>query len=196
MARFFNTSGPCDPADHYMLPPEERLSEARRLIDMKRYFVVHAPRQTGKTTTIAALAASLNEEGRYAALLASCEKAQAVGEDIDRGVDTVLRDIEQRATMLPEALRPPAVETVGHIDGPSRLEIYLIRWAERSPRPLVLFLDEIDSMKGNALISVLRQIRSGYPGRPARFPHAMALIGMRDVRDYKAGNGIEFGTAS
>lgn len=26
---------------------------------MKRYFVVHAPRQTGKTTTIAALMASL-----------------------------------------------------------------------------------------------------------------------------------------
>jgi len=82
MPRFFNTSGPCEPEDHYMLPPEERLSEARRFIDMKRYFVVHAPRQTGKTTTIAALTAKLNEEGRYAALLATCEEAQAVGEDI------------------------------------------------------------------------------------------------------------------
>ncbi len=196
MARFFNTSGPCAPADHYMLPPEERLSEARRLIDMKRYFVLHAPRQTGKTTTIAALTASLNAAGRYAALLASCEEAQAVGEDINRAVDTVLRDIERKAAVLPEALRPPPVESVGHIDGPSRLGIYLGRWAEQSPKPIVLFLDEIDSMKGNALVSVLRQIRASYPDRPARFPHAMALIGMRDVRDYKAGNEVEFGTAS
>ncbi len=179
-----------------MLPAEERLSAARGLIDMKRYFVLHAPRQTGKTTTIAALTASLNQEGRYTALLASCEEAQAVGEDINRAVDTVLRDIERKAAVLPEALRPPPVETVGHIDGPSRLGIYLGRWAEQSPQPLVVFLDEIDSMKGNALISVLRQIRSGYPGRPSRFPHAMALIGMRDVRDYKAGDGVDFGTAS
>ena len=28
-------------------------------------------------------------------------------------------------------------------------------------------------------------MRSGYRGRPANFPHAMALIGLRDVRDYK-----------
>ncbi|MCP4589122.1 MAG: AAA family ATPase, partial [bacterium] len=197
MARFFNTSGPCEPAKHYMLPAAERLSQARRLIDMERYFVLHAPRQTGKTTTIAALAACLNAEGRYTALLASCEEAQAVGEDINRAVDTVLRNIEKKAAMmLSEPLRPPAVETVGHIDGPSRLGIFLSRWAELSPRPIVLFLDEIDSMKGTSLISVLRQIRAGYPDRPARFPHAMALIGMRDVRDYSAGNGIEFGTAS
>ncbi len=196
MPRFFNTSGPCEPAKHYMLPAEERLTEARTLIDMERYFVLHAPRQTGKTTTIAALTASLNEEGRYAALMASCEEAQAVGEDINRAVDAVLRDIEKKAAELPEELRPSPVETVGHIDGPSRLGVYLTRWAERSPRPLVLFLDEIDSVKGNALISVLRQIRASYPSRPTRFPHAMALIGMRDVRDYKSSDGIEFGTAS
>ncbi len=207
MARFFNTSGPCEPADHYMLPPAERLSEARQLIDMKRYFVVHAPRQTGKTTTVAALAASLNAEARYAALMASCEEAQAVGEDINRAVDAILRDIEKKAARLSQELRPSPVESVAHIDGPSRLGVYLTRWAERSPKPIVLFLDEIDSVKGNALVSVLRQIRASYPSRPTGFPHAMALIGMRDVRDYKSGDGIDrppgeieggdhFGTAS
>ncbi len=91
MARVFNTSGPCCPAKHYMLPAEERLSEARRLIDLERYFVLHAPRQTGKTTTVAALAESLSTEGRYTALLASCEEAQAVGEDINRGIAALLK---------------------------------------------------------------------------------------------------------
>src|SRR4029077_20547062 len=33
MPRFFNTAGPCDPADHYMLPPERRLPGVRDLID-------------------------------------------------------------------------------------------------------------------------------------------------------------------
>jgi len=35
-----------------MLPPEPRLPGALDLIDEGLYFVVHAPRQTGKTTTL------------------------------------------------------------------------------------------------------------------------------------------------
>jgi hypothetical protein len=29
MNRFFNTTGPCNPEDHYMLPPEQRLVRAQ-----------------------------------------------------------------------------------------------------------------------------------------------------------------------
>ncbi len=147
MARVFNTSGPCVPEEHYMLPAEERLSGARRLIGLKRYFVLHAPRQTGKTTTVAAMAQSLNGEG-YTALMASCEEAQAAGEDINRAIATILIQIQKKAASLPEAQRPGPVESVAEVDGLSRLGFYLTLWAERSPRPVVLFLDEIDSMRG------------------------------------------------
>ncbi len=196
MARVFNTAGPCFAEEHYMLPAEERLSEARRLIELKRYFVLHAPRQTGKTTTVAALAESLNSEGRYAAVLASCEEAQAAGEDINRAIATVLGQIQKKAAGLPEELRPPPVESVAKVDGLSRLGCYLTLWAERSQRPVVLFLDEIDSMMGNPLISVLRQLRAGYPDRPGRFPQSVVLVGMRDVRDYKLARGEVLHTAS
>jgi hypothetical protein len=59
--RYFNTAGPCDPERHYMLPAEERLPEARPLVEAWKYFVVHAPRQTGKTTTVSMLLARLRE---------------------------------------------------------------------------------------------------------------------------------------
>lgn len=85
MPKFFNTAGPCDPAKHYMLPPERRLPGLRRLIDRELYFVVHAPRQSGKTTLFRTLAPALTESGRYAALLASCEVGQAAGGDVERG---------------------------------------------------------------------------------------------------------------
>jgi len=196
MARVFNTSGPCDPEEHYMLPAEERLSDARELIDLKRYFVLHAPRQTGKTTTVAALVKSLNAEGRYTALLVSCEETQATGEDINRGIGAILKQIEDEAAALAEPLRPQPVRIVADVDGVSRLRVYLMRWAERSPRPLVLFLDEIDSMMGKTLISVLRQLRAGYRHRPARFPQTVALVGMRDVRDYKIARDEVLHTAS
>ncbi len=49
--RFFNTSGPVVAADHYCIPPLQRvnLGQVLALIGEKRYFVLHAPRQTGKT---------------------------------------------------------------------------------------------------------------------------------------------------
>ena len=58
-------------------------------------------------------------------------------------------------------------------------------WAQQCPRPIVLFIDEIDALQDEALIAVLRQLRDGYPRRPKAFPQSLALIGLQDVRDYK-----------
>lgn len=185
MARFFNTAGPCNPADHYMLPAEKRLPGVRRLIDQKQYFVVHAARQSGKTTVFQSLAESLAAEGRYAVLLTTCEAAQAVREDLDRGMAALLGTLAQDAAIvLPPELRPPAADSAL---GPEiRLRDLLIRWSQQCPKPVVLFLDEIDSLRDELLLTVLRQLRSGYPKRPRHFPQSIALIGLRDVRDYKA----------
>jgi hypothetical protein len=69
MARRFNTAGPCRPDLHYMIPAERRLPEAPGLVEQGAYFVVHAPRQTGKTTALRALADQLTASGRWAALV-------------------------------------------------------------------------------------------------------------------------------
>jgi type II secretory pathway predicted ATPase ExeA len=183
--RFFNTAGPCDPRMHYMLPPERRLPEAMGLIDRQLYFVVHAPRQSGKTTLLRTLAQRLTSEGRYAALLTTCETGQAAGGDVEKGIAAVLDSLRLAALSdLPEELRPPKANS--EVPDVTRLRDLLSRWSQQSPRPIVLFLDEIDALMDNALISVLRQIRAGYPLRPNEFPQSVALIGLRDVRDYRA----------
>ncbi|NJL29244.1 MAG: AAA family ATPase [Thermoanaerobaculia bacterium] len=186
MARFFNTAGPCNPSDHYVLPIEPRLPEVRELIEKKLYFVLHAPRQSGKTTCFQLLARTLSAEGEYAAVHASCERGQVARSDVERGVHAVLETIALQSEKLPEPLRPPALDGFLSVTPQSRLRTWLTRWCERSARPVVLFLDEIDALLDDTLISVLRQLREGYPDRPGHFPHAIALIGMRDVRDYKA----------
>ena len=63
MKRFFNNAGPSDPEDHYCLDPLQRLQlpELMRLIQQKRFFILHAPRQTGKTTSLLALMHHLNQ---------------------------------------------------------------------------------------------------------------------------------------
>ncbi|WP_044969416.1 AAA family ATPase [Sorangium cellulosum] len=195
--RTFNIAGPCRPDRHYMVPAGQRLPGFRALVDKQAYFVVHAPRQTGKTTTMKALARRLTEEGRYAALHFSCETARAFPEDVEQAVKGIWLAVEGAARLeLPPALRPPApveVPPAGY------LQTQLTRWAEACPRPLVLVFDEIDALTGSSLISVLSQLRAGFPDRPAAFPWSLVLCGARDVRDYKAASGggpVRMGSSS
>jgi Mrp family chromosome partitioning ATPase len=82
--KYFNTAGPCRPELHYMLAASNRLPDLRRLIDQQLYFVIHAPRQVGKTTTMMQLAQELTREGRYTALLVSMEVGAAFNDDIGK----------------------------------------------------------------------------------------------------------------
>jgi len=52
MARVFNTTGPCLAENHYMIPPVQQLEQLQSLIEGRYFFVIHAPRQTGKTTLL------------------------------------------------------------------------------------------------------------------------------------------------
>jgi hypothetical protein len=65
--RFFTTEGPVNCVDHYCLPPLARfdLDDVLALIGQKKCFLLHAPRQTGKTTCLLALADYLNRAGTY-----------------------------------------------------------------------------------------------------------------------------------
>lgn len=60
-----------------------------------------------------------------------------------------------------------------------------MQWAAQSPQPLIVLMDEVDSLVGDTLISLLRQLRSGYDQRPDHFPQSVILCGVRDVRDYR-----------
>jgi hypothetical protein len=185
--RFFNVTGSCDPARHYMIPAERRLPGCEALITKGAYFVVHAPRQTGKTTTMKALARRLTAEGRHAALRFSCQGAQVFPDDVGAAEKAVWSEIEVSACAdLPEALRPPARIDA---DPGGFLRVQLARWAKACPHPLVLIFDEIDAITGQSVRSVLSQLRTGFDARPGAFPWSVILCGMRDVRDYKAASG-------
>ena len=187
--RFFNTSGPVVAEDHYCVPPLERfdLGEILRLIRAKRYFVLHAPRQTGKTSGLLALRDLLNAGDEYRCVYANIETAQTARGDVARGMKAVLHELRVRTRIdfadgALEDLVRGALEDAG-ADG--ALREVLVRWSSADAKPLVLLLDEIDALVGDTLISVLRQLRAGYDQRPAAFPQSVILCGIRDVRDYR-----------
>lgn len=178
-----------------MLPPERRLPDADRWLAQGAWFVVHAPRQTGKTTTMKALARRVTAEGRYAGLYFTCESARATPEDVGATERALWSAAEESARYtLPAELQPPARREA---DPGAFLRAQLVAWAEACPRPLVLIFDEIDALAGRALKSVLSQLRDGFNGRDARpFPHSVILCGLRDVRDYRLEDDSRFGSSS
>ena len=83
---------------------------------------------------------------------------------------------------VPDDIWPDILAKVGPDDA---LKEFLVQWCLANPTPLVLLIDEIDSLVGDTLLSVLRQLRAGYEHRPRAFPHSIALCGVRDIRDYR-----------
>ena len=63
----------------------------------------------------------------------------------------------------------------------SKLSVY-------AAKPLCVFFDEVDCLSEGTLVSFLRQLRQGRIScvEQNAFPSSVALIGMRDIRDYKA----------
>ena len=187
MQKWFNIAGPCQADIHYMLPSTVRLPEIVNLIAQRNYFVIHAPRQVGKTTAMLTLAQELTASGQYTAVMLSLEVGAAFSNDLGAAELAILGEWKQSIRYrLPKNMQPN--EWLDAEAG-ARIGTNLSNWAEQSSRPLVVFLDEIDALSNETLISILRQIRSGFPNRPQGFPQSLALVGMRDVRDYKYASG-------
>lgn len=187
--KFFNTAGPIKQDIHYNVNPLERihLDELEQLIMQQKYFILHAPRQTGKTSCLLALRDYLNEQGNYIAVYANVEAGQAARNDVLRVVTTTTSAIADRLSLVLKDRMPQELfqEMKRKEYADSLLTSFLREICAALSKPLVLFIDEIDALVGDSLVSVLRQIRAGYDQRPTHFPISIVLCGVRDVRDYR-----------
>ena len=170
----FCIAGPVDFIRNYYIP--ERLDWKRldTLVAEMHYFVLHAPRQSGKTTAIEEYVRHLNAQDLYSALYINIESAQAARDNIEKALIAILTEI--KSSLQDQLAQEEA--TINFINGIiaqphlvtlNTLAEVLSFWAKASLKPRVLFIDEIDSLIGDSLLSVLRQIRAGFPGRPKKF---------------------------
>ena len=136
-----------------------------------------------------ALAQELTDSGQYLAVRLTVETGAPFPDAPEQAQQSILRrwqnEIRFRKLPLPTLTQIQRETETSPLD----IQTVLQGWAMASPLPLVVFLDEIDSLEDQTLISILRQLRAGYPNRPQGFPHSVGLIGMRDVRDYKVKSG-------
>ena len=189
--RDFNTAGPVRPDEHYCIPALGRvdLPKVLALIRRRRYFILHAPRQTGKTSTLLALRDLLNSgsAGHYRCVHVNVEPGQSAREDVGQAMGAILDGLAKqlRRTLGDSETAALAESMDTSVRSHSVLGRVLTSWSEHDAAPAVLIIDEIDSLVGDTLVSVLRQLRAGYSDRSGGFPQSVILSGVRDVRDYR-----------
>jgi len=185
MPLFFNIAGPCIPGKHYILDPMRGIGDdLMALIDGEQYFLIHAARQSGKTTLLQALARQLNMGGEYYALYCSLEALDEISEP-DKGIPLIVKKIGAciKNNGFPEGFAKDA----DYEDYAGVLVTSLVDYCRSLDKPLVVFFDEADCLRNGTLINFLRQLREGYVNKAnIPFIHSVALVGMRNLRDYRA----------
>jgi hypothetical protein len=185
--RFFNNSGPVNELDHFCVPPIKRLETNKvwQLILQKKYFLICGPKQCGKTSYLLALAKAINKNNNVKCLYFNVESLRGVQKDLEESIRSVLFEISSRARDTfgdgyLEDLVPGILERRGPYQALNEL---LTQWSKRSDKPIALFVDEIDTLEGDVLTSLLSQIRAGYDKRPALFPQSIIFSATHDVID-------------
>lgn len=165
LERFFTFSGPVDFTEHYCIPSFLRSDSMKRdrvmdLIRQRKYFVIHEQRQSGKTSYLRDLRDELNSTGEYAALYINIEAAQQYWNDMGGTVKTVLRQIDLQCveTFGVDFQLRERFAAISPVQG---LEYALTELSEELARQnlkFVLLFDEIDSITGDSLLTVLRYL--------------------------------------
>jgi hypothetical protein len=176
-----------------MSPAWRRLQGVQELINQKQYFILHAPRQSGKTTAIKAAVNRINEEGSYYALYCALEELRETFDE-----ETATRKIVDSlngALLISqvEALKSSVYDgflaSLNAIPGFKSfpVHVWLNSLSEKLDKDLVVFFDDVDSLIDRPLVSFLSQLSAGYVVRTeAPFPRSIALVGARNILDYRA----------
>ena len=169
-----------------MLPAQERCQYLLDLIRNKQYFVIHAARQSGKTTLLKDLTRQLNQSNEYYTLYCSLETVDQISK-VEVAMPVILSSLQKalkHASWNKGHLQ--LVDFEGSMVPSMVLEESLIELCKELDKPLVVLFDEVDCLEGRTLVSFLRQLRDGYINRDEiPFVHSIGLVGMRDIRDLR-----------
>jgi hypothetical protein len=137
----------------------------------------------------------LNATGNYISCYVSVERCQGVTNP-EQSMPAICSAIREYSDIF----KIPVPFADKQTDPNSILSAILIDWAKIvAPKPLVVLFDEVDVLEGDSLISFLRQLRGGFATRSiGTFPVSVALVGMRDLKDYitQSKNGIPVNSGS
>ena len=195
--RVFNTTGICNPAEHYMVDLTQRLLEVRKLVDEGKYFTINRARQFGKTTTLHALAEYLSQDYLVISMDFQMQMSDAKFRNENsfslafaRAFENSYRITESgRSQEYQAAFREFTKERQEAGEQFELVELFqtLSNLCAVVPKKIVLMIDEVDSATNNQVfLDFLAQLRGYYINR-SRFAtfQSVILAGVCDIRNLK-----------
>jgi hypothetical protein len=170
--RYFNTSGPCRPAEHYTVFRNALLEKGRREVERGRYFTIFAPRQAGKTTYFQLLIERLGNDA-YTPIWVSFENLSGVTKEL------FYRDLNLQ---LRQELAEQGVDHDGVIENPVDLTVFFQELRSKAS-PVVLFIDEFEGVPESVFPELMHTFRRMYHRRKYHALHSLALVGVSTTAD-------------
>ena len=185
----FNTFGPVNPQEHYVVSREAELADFIKRVKLGRYIVIFAPRQTGKTTffqwALELLAADTSET--YFPIEVNFEvyedyTASGFYESLYKRIYEEIKCVfQKRGTAPSEALNQFLGDTklTDHV---AMLEFFQAFAKFLEDEKLVFIIDEFDGIPPDALRGFLHALRNIYVQRSMRkCPYSVGMVGVKNV---------------
>ena len=196
-ARTFNTTGICNPEQHYMVDLAKRLAQVRILVDGGNYFTINRARQFGKTTTLNALAGYLNHEYFVVSMDFQMQMSSAKFKNENSFALAFAKAFIVSFRVNKKSLCSVYEAAIGRFaesfstasDSYELVELFqaLSVLCGELPEDVVLMIDEVDSATNNQVfLDFLAQLRGYYINRN-RFAtfKSVILAGVCDIKNLK-----------
>jgi acylphosphatase len=163
MSRYFNTSGPNIPEEHYTLMREALIREGIELVDNRRYFTIWAPRQTGKSTYFRLLADELRKTG-YKPVYFSVEGFN------NFSIERILYELN--LSLYEQQQINVNLKTINE---------FSLFFRENKEDKFVLIIDEIEGLNPDIFGQFLHTIRNLYHYRDEHCLKSVILVGVSNI---------------
>ncbi|MEA3445748.1 MAG: AAA-like domain-containing protein, partial [Bacteroidota bacterium] len=175
--KYFNTSGPNIPEEHYTLQRQNIIDVGIDMVHRKRYFTIWAPRQTGKSTYFRQLAVELEKEGYKVAHI-----------NFENYKNLPLSSFLKRLTIRLN-------EYWNHDFDNLNIGDIFLKIEEIRNQKCVLIIDEVEGINPEYFGEFLHSIRNAYHSRESHCLKSVILVGVSNIVGVVSDNASPFNIA-
>ena len=185
----FSTYGPVNPKDHYVVSRTEELADFIKRVKLRRYIVIFAPRQTGKTTffqwALESLAADTSEIYFPIELNFEVYEEYTASDFYPSLYKRICREIArvyQKRDDVPSEVLKQLLEDTKLTDHVAMMEFFEQLAEILGDEKLVIIIDEFDGIPRDAVSGFLRSLRNIYVhGSMRKCPYSVGIVGVKNI---------------
>jgi type II secretory pathway predicted ATPase ExeA len=175
-SRYFNTSGPNNPREHYTLLRPQLIAKGKQQVSRSRYFTIWAPRQTGKSTYFRLLANALRQDD----YLVSHINVEGWSESSE---EFLCQQISKRVTA-----------DIGIKLQQTQFDELFVALTQL-PKKMVFIIDEIEQLNPAVFNRFFHTIRNCYHHREDHALKSVILVGVSNITGLIQDNASPFNIA-